>query len=183
MRVDQYVSDEHLCWYLSRPSDELTDAVKSAWLGGVGTVLDLGCGLGSELSYLAGLGWTGLGVDLSEAALRRARVAVPVCQFACADVRRLPVHDGWASALLDRGCFHYLQPADRPRYVSEARRALRPGGRFLLRACLPHRLSADSMSEAHLRDLFHDWRIHSITERGIPVDRGQLRAIEARLER
>lgn len=130
------------------------------------------------------LDWDGAGSGwICPKARCDARVAVPACQFARADVRRLPVHDGWASALLDRGCFHYLQPADRPRYVSEARRALRSGGRFLLRACLPHRPSADPMSEEYLRDLFHDWRIHSITERGIPVDRGQLRAIEARLER
>lgn len=181
--ADQYATGTHLCWYLSRPSDELAEAVDSGWLGRPGTVLDLGCGLGSELSYLARLGWIGLGVDLSSTALRKASSTVAGTHFVGADVRRLPVPDNWATALLDRGCFHYLQPEDRAGYVSEAERVLRPGGRFPLRACLPHRPSQAGVSEPLLRHLFRRWKILSVVERTIPVNEGTLSALEGRFER
>jgi len=85
--------------------------------------------------------------------------------------------------LLDRGCFHYLELEDRLGYVAEAWRVLRPGGRLLLRACLPHRPSVDAINEPLLHDLFSGWGIRSIARRLIPVDSGVLEALEARLER
>jgi len=65
-------------------------------LGRPGVVVDLGCGLGSELGYLAGRGWHGIGVDLSVLALARARDGHPGMTFACADVTSLPLRGGAA---------------------------------------------------------------------------------------
>lgn len=114
--ADPYLDGTHRWWHLSRLSSELARAQADGWLGRPGVVVDLGCGLGWELGYLVAAGWTGLGVDLSVAALRGAaamryavgrdgRVAV-----ALADVLRLPAADARADPLLDRGCFHYLPP-------------------------------------------------------------------------
>ena len=81
-------------------------------------------------------GFRTVGVDLSSVALTRASALHPEVLFVKADVRSLPFAEGGFEALVDRGCFHYLEPHDRSRYASEASRVLRPGGRLLLRACL-----------------------------------------------
>lgn len=145
-------------------------------------MVDLGCGLASELRYLASEGWRGLGVDLSVTALEKARSASPGVRFVCADVRRVPLSDGWADALLDRGCFHYLAAADRSVYVDEAARVLKPGGRLLLRACLPHEVDDEDMEDV-VRASFRGWRIHALHRGRIAVNRGTLGAVVARLER
>jgi SAM-dependent methyltransferase len=181
--ADQYMDGTHQCWYLERPSDELRDAVVSGWLRRPGRVVDLGCGLGTELRYLAERGWECLGVDLSLTALASARMSVSTSHFVSADVRRLPVPDGWATALIDRGCFHYLQPDQRAIYAAEACRVLRPDGRLLLRACLPHQPEPGGINEGTVRDAFGAWNIVSLRRRTIPVEQGSLHAIEARLER
>jgi len=40
-----------------------------------GDAIDLGCGEGRNLLYLAGKGWTGTGVDISEVAIEQAKAA------------------------------------------------------------------------------------------------------------
>ncbi len=63
------------------------------------------------------------GVDAPHGhAQRRTHRAYPVARFILADVLSLPLADASADLLLDRGCFHYLAPADRHRYAREARR-------------------------------------------------------------
>jgi ubiquinone/menaquinone biosynthesis C-methylase UbiE len=76
---------------------------------------------------------------------------------------------------------HSFAPADRPRYEAEAWRVLRPGGRFLLRACLT---SAGKRNEVPL-DLadryFGRWQIVAAGERALEADRRTMRAVVARL--
>ena len=38
-------------------------AEADGWLGAVGTALDVSCGLGSEVAYLARAGWKAVGID------------------------------------------------------------------------------------------------------------------------
>jgi 2-polyprenyl-3-methyl-5-hydroxy-6-metoxy-1,4-benzoquinol methylase len=70
---DGYLDGSYRWWHLSLPSPELTDAIASGWFPNVGRVLDVGCGAGSELSVLGGLGVAATGIDLSLAGLRMAR--------------------------------------------------------------------------------------------------------------
>ena len=70
---DRYVTDLHRWWHLSAPLPELLAAEAA---GKPGAAVDLGCGLGSEIGHLVGRGWHGLSVDLSTAALTRARTAI-----------------------------------------------------------------------------------------------------------
>ena len=99
-----------------------------------------------------------------------------------ADALRLPLPDNSVDLLLDRGLFHYIPAEERPRYVDEATRVLRPGGRLLLRACLPHGDMPQDMSQPILERLFDGWDIHSMRDRVIRVDAGTLRALEVRLQ-
>jgi 2-polyprenyl-3-methyl-5-hydroxy-6-metoxy-1,4-benzoquinol methylase len=94
-------------------------------------VLDLGCGQGDLTAVLAGAGARPLGVDVAEAALRRARRRHPRLSFERAPVEGpLPLADGafdvvWASEVIEH-------VADTARWLSEVRRVLVPGGRLLL---------------------------------------------------
>ena len=94
-------------------------------------VLDLGCGEGAFTAALAEAGARPVGVDVAEAALRRARE-----RHSGLDLRRvvpgepLPLEDAsvdvvWASEVL-------AFVVDTARVLSEVRRVLRPAGRLLV---------------------------------------------------
>ena len=56
--ADEYASGEYRYWHLSVPSPELTQAIEDGWFPTRGRVLDLGCGAGTEVGFLPGLGAT-----------------------------------------------------------------------------------------------------------------------------
>jgi SAM-dependent methyltransferase len=168
-------------WHLSQASPELVAAEAAGELGRPGVAIDLGCGLGSEIGYLAGRGWRGLGVDLSAAALGQARAGHPGVTFARADVTRLPVRAGSAGLILDRGCFHYLDAAGRAGYAGEAARVLRPGGRLLLRMCLNSAGRPNGLDEETIRGAFGGWRAIRLERRALATDTRTLPAVLALL--
>ncbi|HEY7431174.1 MAG TPA: methyltransferase domain-containing protein [Streptosporangiaceae bacterium] len=168
-------------WHLSAPSPELLDAEAAGELGALGVAVDLGCGLGSELGYLAGRGWRGFGVDLSRAALAQARAQHPGVAFARADVTRLPLQPGAADLLLDRGCFHYLPGPARARYAQEAARLLRPDGLLLLRMCLNSAGEPNGLGEESIRAAFGGWRLAALESASIASDTRTMPAILALL--
>jgi SAM-dependent methyltransferase len=157
--TDPYLTGLHRWWHLETPSPELLEAEAAGDLGPPGVVLDLGCGLGTEAGYLAGRGWRGLGLDLSDQALRRAAQAHPAAAFAHADVTELPVRTAAATLLLDRGCFHYLDEQGRARYAAQAARVLRPGGRLLLRMCLNSAGVPNGLGTQTIESAFSGWQI------------------------
>ena len=94
-------------------------------------VLDLGSGDGTFTAELARAGARVVGVEVAEAALKRARAAHPELDFRLAPVDGpLPLEDCefdliWASEVIEH-------VADTARWLSEVRRVLSPGGRLLL---------------------------------------------------
>ena len=177
--TDPYASGTCRWWHRTEPSPELVAAEATGALGKPGVVVDLGCGLGSELGYLAGRGWHGIGVDLSVPALARARDRHPGVTFACADVTSLPVRAGSADLLLDRGCFHYLPAGSRGDYAEEAARVLRPGGRLLLRMCLTSAGVPNGLDEQTISATFSAWQLASMTRTDLVSDTRSMPAILA----
>jgi ubiquinone/menaquinone biosynthesis C-methylase UbiE len=102
-----------------------------------GVVLDLGCGTGLEVVYLACLGFDSIGVDDSRRALdlarERAHAAGVEARFLHASVCDLPLPDASVDLAIDRGCLHSIDPEDRPDYAREVTRVLRPGGGLMIR--------------------------------------------------
>ncbi len=94
-------------------------------------VLDLGCGTGTFTAVLAQAGATAVGVEVADAALRRARRAHPELDFRNAPIDGpLPFEDNtfdlvWASEVIEH-------VADTARWLSEVRRVLAPRGRLLI---------------------------------------------------
>lgn len=100
-----------------------------------GRALDLGCGTGTNVIYLAQHGWQATGVDFVgkaiEAAKRKAKAAGAAADFFQGDVTRLEFLKPPFDLILDVGCFHSLPVERRPAYIAGLRRQLGPGGLFL----------------------------------------------------
>ena len=101
-------------------------------------ILDLGCGDGTVGIFLAGLGYRYLGIDISEAAIERARQRTAEAgadtRFEVAnalDPDGLPA--GGFDIVVDCFCFHMLVvDAHRKNYLRNIRRVMRDGGYFIL---------------------------------------------------
>jgi SAM-dependent methyltransferase len=176
---DPYLTGSWRWWHLAKPSPELLAAEGAGAIGSPAVAVDLGCGLGTEIGYLAARGWRGLGLDLSAAALTGARSRHRNAVFACADVTNLPLQDGAADLLLDRGCFHYLAEPARARYAREAWRVLRPGGRLLLRMCLNSAGVPNGLDESTISEAFGGWHLADLHRTELVSDTRSMPAITA----
>lgn len=101
------------------------------------TVVDIGCGSGTDLLLAAnavGPRGRAIGIDMTDAMLRKARAAAAEAGLTSVDLRRgdtldLPIESGSADVVISNGVLN-LAP-DKRRAFSEVLRVLRPGGRFL----------------------------------------------------
>jgi SAM-dependent methyltransferase len=107
----------------------------------LGRALDLGCGTGTNVIYLAKRGWQTVGVDFVGRAIatakRKAGAVGAAADFYQGDVSRLDFLQPPFDLALDIGCFHSLASDRRLAYVAGLRRLLRPGALFLCYAFKP----------------------------------------------
>jgi SAM-dependent methyltransferase len=96
----------------------------------------LGTGPGHDAVYLIQAGFHVIAIDISPSAVKLARENASSHGlfgfFQQGDIRKIPVEDGYVDFVNDRGCFHVLEEADRPKAVEEIARVLRRRGLFLL---------------------------------------------------
>jgi SAM-dependent methyltransferase len=108
----------------------------AAAFGAEPRLIDLGCGGGHLCAHAARLGVEAVGVDVArgmvDAAEELATQLEPAqaarVRFVLGSFDQSGLPDGWADAVTAMGLIEYL-PEDRPLLI-EARRLLRPGGRF-----------------------------------------------------
>ncbi len=118
-----------------------------------GRALDLGCGTGTNVLYLAQHGFDTVGVDISSRAIAVARRKIAQAGLAqrahvyTGDVTRLDMlpSGGLFNLALDMGCLHTLDEQGRARYASGLAAHTQTGGLYLLyafgpRACLSRRM-------------------------------------------
>ena len=111
-----------------------------------GPALDLGCGTGTNVVYMARQGRQVSGIDFVPAAIQRAEIRARQAGVAeqvhwyVADVTRLEALPLPRLAFaLDMGCFHGLSPAGQQRYVQGLAALMLPGARYMLYALGPRR--------------------------------------------
>jgi SAM-dependent methyltransferase len=90
--------------------------------------LDVGCGIGLTDSHLQGRLRSLTGVDISPGVLERAREASPWARYVLYDGERLPFEEGSFDLTFTVCVVQVIDPAERPRFVSELARVTRPGG-------------------------------------------------------
>ena len=155
-------------WDIELPQPAI---VKLAEAGQIrGSVLDVGCGTGENLLYLAARGHEAWGIDFVPVAIDRAKTK--------AVERRIDAHFIVGNALelnrlgrpfdtvIDCGLFHTFTDEERPVFVRGLAEVLRPGG-LLHILCFsdeePGTEGPRRISQQEIRDVFSDgWNVKQI---------------------
>ena len=91
-----------------------------------GLVVDLGCGIGTDLVRLESTGLAAIGLDSSMQMLRRAAAIADPLRLAQADVAAIPLRSASVDAVrVERVLQHVAEPRE---VVAEIARVVRPGG-------------------------------------------------------
>lgn len=121
-------------WDRKEPPAELVELVESGRIP-PGRALDLGCGTGTLLAYLASRGFEVWGVDLSAVAVWKARWKLlrqgRRGRLYAGDIHKFRP-DVSFDLVTDVGCYHAQPPERRAAYPELLSRLLKPGGDFLL---------------------------------------------------
>jgi len=122
-------------WNMETPPDILQHIVATGKITPC-KVIELGCGVGHYVRYLARMGFDATGVDFSETAIGMARDSAsddevkPI--FIVSDLLgdMAEVHETFDFAY-DWELLHHIFPPERPRYVHNVHRLLNSHGRYM----------------------------------------------------
>jgi methyl halide transferase len=129
---DRYSSEEPLPWDTGTPDPMLVEFVEAHTVA-PGRALEVGCGTGTNAIYLAQHGFDVVGVDVSPAAVDKARdKARGRCRFETIDFLSEVAPGGPFQFVFDRGCFHtFDEDHERARFAQNVAAALVDGGTWL----------------------------------------------------
>ncbi len=117
-------------WDSDQPRPELAELTRDRQPG---RALDLGCGTGTDVIYLASQGWEATGIDFVPAAIAsatsRAAAARSTARFVTGDVTQLSEAgiSGDFDLVIDIGCYHAIPARRRDSYVAGVAAVTRPG--------------------------------------------------------
>jgi len=122
-------------WNVSRPPKELVEAINRAIIFPERSI-DLGCGRGYIVEYLAKLGIEAWGIDISAIAIRQALARINKnsinAKFVRGDIFEFKPRE-YYDLVTDKGCYHSLPLIKRLIYPSLIRsRYLKVGGDLLM---------------------------------------------------
>ncbi|MEU1008293.1 methyltransferase domain-containing protein [Streptomyces sp. NPDC005890] len=115
-----------------RPLERALLSAYAEQVGPHGTVADLGCGPGDVTAYLAGLGLSVFGLDLSDAMIAIARRTHPALRFEQGSMRNLSLADGSLAGVVSWYSSIHTPVDELPELFAEFHRVLAPAGRLLL---------------------------------------------------
>ncbi len=126
---------EKIPWNIEAPPEILKQIVSTKKVKPC-KAIELGCGTGNYVIYLAGLGFQTTGVDISDAAITMARNSASSkdveCEFISIDVlgTMREIKDTF-DFVYDWELLHHIFPEDRENYIKNVYRLLNPGGYYL----------------------------------------------------
>ncbi len=157
-------------WYTTSLDADLEAALQRYKITG-GTILDIGTGPGTQAMALARLGFTVTATDISATAIKGCRLKAQKeglkINFLEDDIVHNTLTPGF-DIIFDRGCFHALNPEDRPVYRDAVRSLLVKDGMLFLK-CFSKKETMEGgpyrFNEESLRECFSpDFKIISITD-------------------
>ena len=148
----QWFGEEYLALYPHRDEEEAREAVDLVVrsLSVInGPVLDLACGAGRHMREFSRRGIAAVGLDLSSRLLREGRAVAPDSIVAQGDMRYLPFADGSFALVVNffTSFGYFAKPEEDQRVLTEIRRVLRSGGRFMLDFLNAERVRRNLVSE------------------------------------
>jgi SAM-dependent methyltransferase len=176
-----YASDRRAPWDIGRAQPAFVALADAHEIGS--PVLDSGCGTGENALMLAGRGLEVVGVDLAPSAIAKARAKAAErgvsVELLVGDVLNLAQVTGGTgkprfAGVVDSGCFHVFDDAERARYVHSLAAVVRPGGVVHLLCFsdrVPGTLGPRRVSQAELRRAFADgWTVERIDDASFEVN-------------
>ncbi len=123
---------KELPWDSGHPASCLMQLL-APWPQFNGSVLEVGCGTGTNAVWMAEQGLQVTGIDIASGAVALARQRAEEkgvqCSFIEEDfLNSSLVEAGAFSFLFDRGCFHSMDEGHRVPFVQRAAQCLKPGG-------------------------------------------------------
>jgi cyclopropane fatty-acyl-phospholipid synthase-like methyltransferase len=178
---DEAYQQNAVPWDIGRPQPAILRVAE--WGGLVEPVLDSGCGSGEHALLAASMGLEVRGVDVSQAAIERARAKARqrglAAEFIVGDVLALDQVerlDPPFRSVIDTGCFHTFPNADRPLYADSLAAVTEPGALLHL-LCFseatpgtdgPRRVTQGEITATFSRD----WYVESIEPDSFAVSSG-----------
>jgi SAM-dependent methyltransferase len=163
-------------WDTGRPQPAI---IKLAEAGQIrGSVLDVGCGTGENLLYLAARGHEAWGLDFVPVAIERAKAKATErgieATFIVGNALELKKLGRQFDTVIDCGLFHTFADEERPVFVEGLGEVLRPGG-LLHILCFsdeePGTEGPRRISQQEIRDAFHDgWNVQADRADPLRVD-------------
>ncbi len=175
-------------WDIGRPQPAIVRLAESGQI--TGSVLDVGCGTGEHVLYLAGRGHDVTGMDSAPTAIKKARAKANqrgiTADFVLGDALDLVVRRQF-DTVIDSGLFHVFSDDERPRFRDGLERVLRPGGTYFM-ICFSEKEPGDwgprRVTEAEIRSVFKDgWRTNYIQRSTIEIIGGHAEAWLASISR
>jgi SAM-dependent methyltransferase len=122
-------------WNIGEPQPEVAELVRAGKFRS--DVLDAGCGVAEASLYLAALGYTVVGIDVTPTAVAAATAAAAErgltnATFVQADITSFTGYDGRFSTILDSTLFHSLPVELRDNNLRSVHRAAAPGASYLV---------------------------------------------------
>lgn len=134
-KIYKSIPPEQIPWNIETPPDILRALVRGKKIRPC-KAIELGCGTGNYVIYLASKGFEATGVDISLAAIEMAKHSAREkgvqCTFVVADVLGdMAEIQGTFHFAYDWELLHHIFPPDRETYVKNVYRLLAPDGRYL----------------------------------------------------
>lgn len=132
---DRRYVDDHLPWDSGKTDVHLRRFIKGTKMAPC-RALEVGCGTGTNVIWLAMQGFRVVGLDVSPTAIGRARAkaehAGVSCQWLAADFMEEPVPGSKFGLVFDRGCFHVFDEAhEQARFARRVAEVLEEEGTWL----------------------------------------------------
>ena len=155
-------------WDTGRPQPAI---VKLAEAGQIrGSVLDVGCGTGENVLYLAARGHEAWGIDFVPVAIERAKAKAAErginAHFIVGNALELGKLGRQFDTVIDCGLFHTFTDEERPIFVRSLAEVLRAGGSLYLLCFSDEQPGTEGprrISQQEIRDTFHQgWNVKQI---------------------